>query len=357
VTSSKTLAELADFVGGKVIGDSRVVLGKVATLDQAGPGDLSFLTNPRYRPRLAQCRADAIIVGPGVAGATETQHNFLECADPYLALARILQLFSPDETFSPEISPLASVHPSASVGERVTIFPFVFVGPRARVGEGSVLHPGVYLGADAQTGAECVLYPNVVVRAGCRLADRVILHAGVVIGSDGFGYAGSGAERSKIPQLGIVVVEDDVEIGANTTVDRATLGQTVIGRGSKIDNLVQIAHNVEIGEYSVIAAQTGIAGSSQIGRNVTLAGQVGVVNHIKIGDGAIIGPQSGVGQTVPAGAVLSSGITAAPHSVWRKVMVLLPQLPKLWNNVRLLEKQVARLTAGGREERKPDDGR
>src|SRR5262249_44972184 len=162
-----------------------------------------------------KCRASAIIVGPGVADATATQQNYLECADPYLALARILQLFSPVEAVSPEISPLAFVHPTASVGERVTIFPFAFVGPRGQVGEASVLHPGVYLGADTEIGAECVLHANVVVRSGCRLANRVILHAGVVIGSDGFGYAGSGAERCKIPQLGIVVVEDDVEIGAN----------------------------------------------------------------------------------------------------------------------------------------------
>jgi UDP-3-O-[3-hydroxymyristoyl] glucosamine N-acyltransferase len=179
------------------------------------------------------------------------------------------------------------------------------------------------------------------------LGDRVILHAGVVIGSDGFGYAGRGNDRVKIPQSGIVVIEDDVEIGANTTVDRATLGRTTIKQGAKIDNLVQIAHNVTVGEFSVIAAQAGIAGSTRIGKNVTLAGQVGVVNHIEIGDGAIIGPQSGVPQSVPAGAVLSGGIAAAPHHEWLKVMTLLPQLPKLWSSVRRLEKQLAHLLRTG----------
>jgi len=357
VTLSKTLAELADYVGGKVIGDGSVVIGKVAALDQAGAGDISFLTNPRYRPLLDQCRAGAVIVGRGIAAKSAARHNFLECADPYLALARILQLFSPPESFNAEVSPLASVDPSAMLAERVAILPFAVIGPRARIGAGSVVHPGAYIGADAQVGAECVLHPNVVVRSGCRLGNRVVLHAGVVIGSDGFGYAGSGAERTKIPQVGIVVIEDDVEIGANTTVDRATLGQTLIGKGSKIDNLVQIAHNVVIGDYSVIAAQAGIAGSARLGRGVTLAGQVGVVNHVTIGEGAVIGPQSGVGQSVAAGAVLSSGITAAPHSVWRKVMVLLPQLPKLWNTVRVLERRVAQLTGGGREEGEPHDGR
>jgi len=359
VTIRKTLAELADHVGARVIGDGSVVIGKVAALDQAGPGDISFLTNPLYRNFLPQCRASAVILGRGVERASTGQQNFLECADPYIAFAKILQLFSPSESFKAEVSPRASVDASAVLDESVTIFANAFVGPRARVGRGTVLYPGVYLGTDAQVGAGCVLHPNVVVRAGCRLGNRVILHAGVVIGSDGFGYAGAGGQRVKIPQVGIVVVEDDVEIGANTTVDRATLGQTVIGKGAKIDNLVQIAHNVMIGEHSVIAAQAGIAGSARLGKNVTLAGQVGVVNHIKIGDGAIIGPQSGVGQSVPAGAVLSSGITAAPHPIWLKVMVLLPQLPKLWSTVRALERQVAGLIAGrkAKEERDPDDGR
>ena len=356
----KSLAELADHVGGKVIGDGSVMVHKVAALDQAGPGEISFLTNPRYQKFLPQCRASAVIVGPGVASASAShgQVNFLECADPYVALAKILQILVPPQRFSAEISKLASVDASAIVGTAVTIFSNVFVGPRSRIGARTVLMPGVFLGADVVVGADCVLHPNVVVREQCRLGDRVVLHAGVVIGSDGFGYAGSGAGRVKIPQVGSVVVEDDVEIGANTTVDRATLGATVIGKGTKIDNLVQIAHNVVIGENSVIAAQAGIAGSSRLGKTVTLAGQVGVVNHIKIGDGATIGPQSGVGQSVEPNVVLSSGLSAAPHQVWLKVMVLLPQLPKLWSTVRALEKQVAGLVSGAKkEEREADDGR
>jgi UDP-3-O-[3-hydroxymyristoyl] glucosamine N-acyltransferase len=205
------------------------------------------------------------------------------------------------------------------------------------------LYPGVFLGDGVQLGEDSVLHPNVVIRDGCRIGNRVILHAGVVIGSDGFGYAGRGESRVKIPQAGIVVVEDDVEIGANTTVDRATLGQTVIRRGAKIDNLVQIAHNVIVGENSVVAAQAGIAGSTKLGKDVTIAGQVGIVNHIQIGDGATIGPQSGIPKSVPPGAVLSGGIAAAPHAEWLKVMTLLPQLPKLWSSVRNLERQVAQI--------------
>ncbi|MGH7818034.1 MAG: UDP-3-O-(3-hydroxymyristoyl)glucosamine N-acyltransferase, partial [Candidatus Binatia bacterium] len=224
-TLRKTLAELADHVGGRVIGDGSVVIENVNSLDRAGPGEISFLTHPRYRQFLPQCRASAVIVGPGVAGESVAQLNFLESAEPYIAFAKILQLFSPGPEFNRKIDPQASVDSTAVIGESVTIFANVFVGPRVQIGRGTVLYPGVFLGADAQVGADCVLHANAVVREHCRLGERVILHPGVVIGSDGFGYAGSGAARVKIPQVGIVVVEDDVEIGANTTVDRATLGQ------------------------------------------------------------------------------------------------------------------------------------
>jgi UDP-3-O-[3-hydroxymyristoyl] glucosamine N-acyltransferase len=349
VVTSKTLSELAHYVGGKVIGDGSVVIHKIAAIDEASPGEITFLTHPRYQQFLSQCRASAVIVGPGVVSDVETgsRLNYIETPNPYVAFAKVLQLFCPAPQFSRTVSPKSHIDRSALLGESVTIFPNAFVGPRVRIGTGTVVFPGVFLGEEAQVGAQCVLHPNVVVREGCRLGDRVILHAGVVIGSDGFGYAGSGDQRVKIPQTGIVVVEDDVEIGANTTVDRATLGRTVISRGVKIDNLVQIAHNVIIGEHSVIAAQAGIAGSTRIGKNVTLAGQVGVVNHVQIGDGAMIGPQSGIPKSVPAGAVLSGGIAAAPHHEWLKVMTLLPQLPKLWSTVRSLEKRVAQIIKGG----------
>lgn len=344
----KTLSELADHVGGRVIGDPNVEIAKVAAIDEAGPGEITFLAHPRYRAHLARSKASAVIVGPGDVGeeASTAARGFLEVAHPYVAFAKILQLFSPPCRYDGQVSPLASIDSTAVLDEGVTVFPYVYVGQRVRVKNGSVLYPGVFLGDGAEVGMSCVLHPQVTVREGCCLGNRVVLHAGVVIGSDGFGYAGEGRERIKIPQVGIVVVEDDVEIGANTTVDRATLGRTVIGRGSKIDNLVQIAHNVVIGEDSIIAAQAGIAGSTRIGNEVTLAGQVGVVNHIEIGDKAKIGPQSGVPRSVPAGALLSGGIGAAPHQEWLKVMTLLPHLPKLWATVRRLEKKVAEMNRG-----------
>jgi UDP-3-O-[3-hydroxymyristoyl] glucosamine N-acyltransferase len=345
---NKTLAELAKHVGGEVVGDGQVIIQRVAPIDEAGVGAITFLANPRYRRFLSGCQASAVIVGADVVRGLPLRagKGYLAAADPYWAFAKILQLFHVAPQFSRTVSGLAHVDPTAELGEAVTILPQAYISGGVKIGRRTVLYPGVFLGEDSEVGEDCVLHPNVVVREGCRIGDRVILHAGAVIGSDGFGYAGDGDGRIKIPQIGIVVVEDDVEIGANTTVDRATFGRTVIARGAKIDNLVQIGHNVMIGENSVIAAQVGIAGSSRVGKNVTLAGQVGVVNHVQIGDGATIGPQSGIAQSVAAGAVLSSGLPAAPHREWLKVMTLLPRLPKLWSSVRGLERKLIEIAKG-----------
>ena len=347
----KTLSELAEKVGGKVIGDERTVIHRVASIEEAGPGEITFVANPRYQPLLASCKASAVIVGPGMAPTTdsESRNAYLEASDPYVAFAKILQLFNPSASWSRQVSPQAAIDPAAELESAVTVFPHVFVGKGARVGARSVLFPGVFLGERVQVGQDCVLHPNVVVRDGCRIGNRVILHPGVVIGSDGFGYAEEGDQRVKIPQVGIVEVGDDVEIGANTTVDRATLGRTLIGRGVKIDNLVQIAHNVVVGDNSVIAAQAGIAGSTRIGRDVMLGGKVGIINHLAIGDGARIGPGSGILRSVPPGAIRSSGLDAAPHREWLKVVTLLPQLPKLWKAVSQLEKKVAGLVKSGQD--------
>jgi UDP-3-O-[3-hydroxymyristoyl] glucosamine N-acyltransferase len=243
------------------------------------------------------------------------------------------------------------IDPTASLGENVTVFPHVYVGAGARVRQGTVLYPGVFLGNEVEVGEECVLHPQVTVYEGCRLGDRVIVHAGVVIGSDGFGYAGEGVERVKIPQIGVVEIHDDVEIGANCTIDRATLGKTVIGAATKIDNLVHIAHNVTVGKHSLIIAQTGVAGSTRIGNEVILAGQVGVLNHLEIGDRAKVGPKSGVAQSIPPGAIMSSGIHAVPHDEWRRIVALLHRLPKLWSAILSLKRESAG-AGGARKHRK-----
>lgn len=348
-TAKKTLSELAHHVGGRVIGDEGVEIWRVASIEEAGQGDITFIAHPRYRSYLANCKASAIIIGPGVAlqGAVGSGRSFLQVSHPYIAFAKILRLFTPLPQYDSQVSPHSSIDPTALLGEEVTVFPYVYVGKGVKVKRGTVLFPGVFLGDGVEVGEDCVLHAQVTVREGCRLGNRVILHPGVVIGSDGFGYAGEGRERVKIPQVGTVEIEDDVEIGANTTVDRATLGRTVIGRGTKIDNLVQIAHNVVVGEDSIIAAQAGIAGSTRIGNEVILAGQVGVVNHVEIGDRARIGPQSGIPQSVPPGALLSGAIAAAPHQAWLKVMTLLPRLPELWRAVRHLERKVSQVARRG----------
>jgi UDP-3-O-[3-hydroxymyristoyl] glucosamine N-acyltransferase len=340
--AAKPLSELAQHVGGRIIGDDRILIHKVAPIEEAGPGEITFLANSRYTAFLASCEASAVIVGPGLVAESPTEYRtaYLEASDPYVAFAKILRLFNPPARYGQEISGQAVIDPTAELAVDVTAFPYVFVSKGVHVGTRTVLHPGVFLGEDVQIGQDCVLHPNVVVYDGCRIGNRVILHAGVVIGSDGFGYAGEGDQRFKIPQVGIVEVEDDVEIGANTTIDRATLGRTVIRRGCKIDNLVQIAHNVVVGENSVIAAQAGIAGSTHIGKGVMLGGRVGIINHLTIADGAKIGPGSGILRSVPPGAIRSSGLDAAPHREWLKVITLLPQLPKLWSTVRHLEKKV-----------------
>jgi len=341
----KTLSELAGLVGGRVVGDGGIEILRVASIEEAGPGDITFLAHPRYRSYLATSRASAVIVGGGASPPLpgKAEMAFLEVRDPYIAFAKILHVFNPLQRYDGGISDHATIDPTAIVGEKVTVFPYVYVGREVRVGRGTVLFPGVFLGDGVVVGADCFIHPQVTIRDRCRLGNRVILHAGVVIGADGFGYAGEGKERIKIPQVGIVEIEDDVEIGANTTVDRATLGRTLIRRGAKIDNLVQIAHNVVVGEDAIIAAQAGVAGSTRIGNEVILAGQVGVVNHVDIGDKARIGPQSGIPRSVPPGAVLSGGIAAAPHPQWLKVMTLLPQLPRLWSTVRGLERKLSRL--------------
>lgn len=343
--AGKTLSELAQQVGGKVVGDGRIVVHKVASIEEASSGEITFLANPRYQPLLISCKASAVIVGPGVVLESRAEHlkGYIVVSDPYVAFAKILRLFNPSTRGSGNISSQACIDPAASLEDGVTVCPHVFVGSGTRVGAGTVLHPGVFLGKQVEVGQDCVLHPNVVVCDGCRIGDRVVLHAGVVIGSDGFGYAGEGEQRVKIPQVGIVEVEDDVEIGANTTVDRATLGRTLIGRGAKIDNLVQVAHNVVVGENAIIAAQAGIAGSTRIGKDVMLGGRVGIINHLTIGDGAKIGPGSGILRSVSPGATLSSGLHAAPHREWLKVVMLLPQLPRLWSAVRNLEKKVSQL--------------
>ncbi len=346
-----TLGELAQQLGGVVEGDAGEHIVRVASLEQAGPGDLSFFANAKYRPAFEVSRASAVLVEPDTVAPQG--RTLLRVKHAYLAFAKVATLFHPPAQAMPVMAEQAFVHPSARVDPSAEIMPFAFVGPDAVVGPRCILHPGVYLGPGARLGADCVLWPNAVVRDRCVLGDRVMLEPGCVIGSDGFGFAfdpegeaGSGPRHYKLPQTGIVVVEDDVELGANTCVDRATLGVTRIGRGAKIDNLVQLSHNVEVGPLSILVSQVGIAGSTKLGAGVMAGGQVGVVGHVSIGDGAKLLAQSGVSNDVAAGEIVL-GSPARPRGLAGRIEASLSRLPELLKRVRELEKKLEKLEGAG----------
>jgi UDP-3-O-[3-hydroxymyristoyl] glucosamine N-acyltransferase len=333
------LADLAARLGCALRGDGGVEIRRVAPIDAAGPGDITFVANPKYAARLGSTRASAVILSPELA----TPLPCLLSANPYLTFARAVSLLHPQRLPDPGIHPSAQVDPTAVLGEGVHVGALAVIGARTRVGARTILHPHVVLYEDVEVGAGCLLHSGVQVRERCRLGERVVVQNGAVIGGDGFGFAKDDAGRyEKIPQLGIVVVEDDVEIGALAAVDRAALGETRIGRGTKIDNLVQIGHSVTIGSDTVLAGQVGIAGSTRIGSGVTLAGQVGVVGHITIGDRAVVTAQSGVPGSLEPGAIVS-GSPAIDNRTWLKASAIYAKLPELLKRVRELERKLEQL--------------
>jgi UDP-3-O-[3-hydroxymyristoyl] glucosamine N-acyltransferase len=340
--AGRPLAELVAHVGGTLRGDGSLLIHGVEGLAEAGPRDLSFYGSHRYREALAVTRAAAVLVPVGEE-TSRADLALVQVPNPHLAYARISALFHPALAHAPGVSPRANVHPSARVHAEACVMAFVTVEALAEVGPRAVLHPGVYVGTGARIGADSVLYPSVTVREHCLVGERVVLHASCVVGADGFGFAFDAEAHAhvKVPQAGIVRIEDDVEVGAASCIDRATTGETVIGRGTKIDNLVQVAHNVRVGPLSLLCAQAGISGSAELGTNVVLAGQVGVVGHIKIGDGARIVAQSGVVHDVPPGATLS-GSPAVDVRAWLRQSAALPRVADLLREVRALR---ARLEA------------
>lgn len=335
-----TLGQIAQALGIELDGNPDLKVTGVAPLETAGPDEISFLIHPKYARLARTSRAGALLV-PRDA---KLPGPLLRADNPQVALVNLLQLFHPARIpprgihASAQVDASAQVHPTATVGACAVI------GRHALVGERTWIFPLVYVGDRAEIGADCVIYPHAVICDGVKLGNRVIVHPGAVLGADGFGYAFNGTRHRKIPQVGTVVIEDEVEIGANVTVDRATLGQTVIRRGTKIDNLVQIGHNVEIGEDSIVVAQVGISGSSSVGKRVVLAGQVGVTDHVTLGDGVVVGAQSGVTSDIPdAGPYL--GTPARPAGLARRIWGALPRLPALLRKVRALERRVRELEA------------
>lgn len=333
------LADLGAKLGTDVVGDGSHEVSGVRPLDTATAEHLSFLHNPKYAEEARSSAAGAILVAdpemlPG--------RNILVCPEPYLALAHALEIFHPATRPEPGVHPSAVVADNASVGEGATIGPMVSVAPGASVGERSVIGPGCVLGRDVSVGADCVLHPRVVIEDRSRIGDRCIIHSGTVIGADGFGFATVDGTHHKVPQVGIAVLEDDVELGANVCIDRAALGETRIGRGTKVDNLVQIAHNVQIGEDCLVIAQVGISGSCRIGHHTVLAGQSGCSGHLDIGNGVVLSARAVATKDVPDGVMLS-GFPGRPHREWLKTQANLQRLDGLREKVKELEVRLAEL--------------
>lgn len=340
-TKELSVAELAARVGGRVIGDEKILIRGVASVEEAGAGEIAFVEDAKLFERAQSSRASCLIVP---VGAGFEERCVIEIARPKLAFALIAELLHPPKKFAPSIHETAIVAPGAVIDESVFVGPFVQIGEGAKIGAGTQLHAGVVIGDGIRVGRDCVVHPNVVLYEGVTLGNRVVLHGGVVVGADGFGYVpDENNVRHKFPQIGTVLIEDDVEIGAGSCIDRGALGQTRIGRWAKIDNLVQIAHNVEIGERVVIAAQTGISGSTVIEDDAVIGGQVGFGDHARVERGAIIGSKAGVlpGKIVRAGVWW--GVPVQPLDEYKRLSAHLHRVPQMREEIKELRRQLDEL--------------
>lgn len=336
----KTLREIAEFIDGEVLGNEGIVITGVSGIKEAAEGDITFLANPKYFPLIEKTAASAIITSGDIQTATKP---IIRTENPSLAFAKVISLFAPSEVTHPKgIHPTAILGRDVSLGNNVAVGPYVVIEDNVSIGENTIIYSGCFLGHHTKIGADTLIYAHVSIRECITIGKRVIIHSGTVIGSDGFGFATIKGLHHKIPQIGTVEIGDDVEIGANVTIDRARFEKTVIGRGTKIDNLVQIAHNVVIGENSIIVAQVGISGSTNLGKNVTLAGQAGVVGHISIGDNAVVMAQSGVSKSIPADTMVW-GYPAKPAEIAKRINACVQRLPSLYNTVAGLKKKIEKL--------------
>ena len=332
-----TVKELAAISGGELVGDPTLRITGAASLSEAAQGEISFFTDRKYIGLLRKTRASAIFVPPDFSEPINAAR--IRVSDPMKAFEQVLLKFVPKPiTFPPGIHPSAIVDPSVQLGDQVSVQPLAVIEPGAKIGDDTIIGGGSYVGHETVIGSACHIHPNVTIRERSQIGSRVIVHSGAVIGADGFGFEMVDGRYQKIQQLGVVQIDDDVEIGANTTVDRARFGRTWIQQGVKIDNLVQIAHNVVIGKNSVIVAQTGISGSTRVGERVTIAGQVGIVGHIEIADGTIIAAQSGVAKSLPGGVWFGS--PAVPFAERKEQIAWIHRLGKLFARVKEIEKKL-----------------
>jgi UDP-3-O-[3-hydroxymyristoyl] glucosamine N-acyltransferase len=346
-----SVQELARRIGAELRGGGAAHVCGVASLETAGPSQIAFYANPKYRKELAATRAAAVIVSDDDSARVPAGSARLVAPQPYVAFAKASALFHDELVLEAGIQAGALIDPRAEIHPTAAISPGAYVGRNARIGARTTLHAGARVLDGARIGEDCVLWPGVVVRERCIVGNRVILQPNAVVGSDGFGFAfdlegdGQGPMHRKVPQAGIVRIEDDVELGACSCVDRATLGETVIGRGTKIDNLVQIGHNVRVGPLCLIVAQVGISGSTELGQGVVLAGQVGLVGHLRIGDGARVGARAAVAHDVGDGETVT-GYPAIAHREWLRMIAALPRVPDLLREVRKLQQRIEQLEKG-----------
>jgi UDP-3-O-[3-hydroxymyristoyl] glucosamine N-acyltransferase len=335
-SSPITLSQIQQLVGGALRGNGRQTITGLASLSDATAHALSFVTNDKALKSSVEIRAGALLIHRHVPELAIPQ---IVVSNPLLAFAQVAQAYFVLPYESRGVAAEVTQGVGVKIGADPSIWPFVTLGDRVTIGARVTLYPGVYIGTGSTIGEDTLLYPNVVVRESCSIGARVIVHSGTVIGSDGFGYVQQQGRHHKIPQLGGVMIEDDVEIGANVTIDRATLGQTIIKKGTKVDNLVQIAHNVTIGEHAIVVAQVGIAGSTTIGHHVMIGGQAGLSDHIHVGDQVMIAARAGVNRSLEPNQIVS-GAPVMPHETWMKAQAVIPRLPELRQLVRSLEQRV-----------------
>jgi len=337
-------AALAGFLKGEIIGDPETKVNTVAKIEEGHPGALSFLANPKYEHFLYTTKSSIVLVNKSLVPSASVSATLIKVENAYEAFASLLQLVDQARPRKKGVHPTAVIEPSATIGRDVYIGPYAYIGENCHIGDECSIYPHVFIGDNSKAGNKCTLYPGVKIYHDCILGNNCVIHAGSVIGSDGFGFAPqSETEFMKIPQIGNVVIEDNVEIGANVAIDRATMGSTLIRKGVKLDNLIQIGHNVEIGENTVMAGQTGVAGSAKIGRNCMFGGQVGISGHLKIADGTKIGAQSGIPGDIKKENTILLGYPAIDYKNFYRSSVVFRQLPELKRTLEELEKEMGQL--------------
>ena len=334
--------QIAEFIQGTIVGDENATVHTFAKIEEGIPGAISFLSNPKYTPYIYETQSSVVLVNNDFIPEKEIKATLIKVNNAYESLAKLLNLYEMSKPKKTGIDPLAYIAPTAKIGENVYIAPFACVGDNAEIGDNTSLHPHATVGSGAKVGNNCILYPHATIYHDCRVGNNCILHAGSVVGADGFGFAPSPEGYEKIPQIGITILEDNVEIGANTCIDRATMGATIIRKGVKLDNLIQIAHNVEIGSHTVMASQVGVAGSTKVGEWCMFGGQVGVAGHITVGNRVNMGAQSGVNGSVKDGKALI-GTPPIEFKNYFKSSAVFKKLPDMYLELASLKKEIEEL--------------